>query len=576
MISRSFLGSRFAAFHLLLICTYLPGMLAAATRPETVAVPGGKVRKAEGGCYVHTTDIAYDIKVERLAERALRRADEEVGCLTYPYRGDQYGDAGTNSDFHAGLDLRAPVGQPVYAIEAGEVRWAELDKKGTPEHSTLIIENWARDRKWFYLHLDSHYVKQGDKIEQGQKIGRSGEVGTRGSPHLHIEVWPSTSKHYEPRNGAIRNKAITGTACAGICTDLEIASYTMDPADTGLSTMVEPKIGVWQREDVGGSPVAVTRVHPSANANPGTVDVRIWEIAGRWKVGLTYLLPRNRFGHNKLKQMLNESGYGIGVNNAIPDSLEILNRWDSLDGRIWVSKARVSTDLLDKMASADLLWLATDFPSAERDIDPSGIFSTEGLGLTYEAMKQASLSNCQISPKGCATVPPFPYIQRNPYYTSVQLGSWQLTTPAILLTSADAGAAQIAKLPATSLVSALQVEVHTVRPAVCEAVRDAELMVTQQGMLGGSFQTREKKVPVVKGDRIYELAYYEEGECTVWANGVVGLSECGGNSLAGGPELCRYLGSQKPVAEIWAYVATPDGKRGWIREPQAKGMSRHD
>ena len=39
-----------------------------------------------------------------------------------------------------------------------------------------------------YAHCNKLYVKEGDKISQGQKIGEVGETGNATGPHLHFEI----------------------------------------------------------------------------------------------------------------------------------------------------------------------------------------------------------------------------------------------------------------------------------------------------------------------------------------------------------------------------------------------------
>lgn len=174
------------------------------------------------------------------------------------------------------------------------------------------------------------------------------------------------------------------------------------------------------------------------------------------------------------------------------------------------------------------------------------------------------------------SVPAFPYVDHGGYH-EVLTGKWRLTASAAVVTAVGSNATIVANLPAGSALRALKVEIVTLRPAVCEITQNGVLSVRQWTLSNGVISgERLQNVPFRRGDRLYELNYYGEGECSIWFKGVVGIAECSINAISGGPELCRYAGPEKPDSEVWAYVQTEKGQRGWIRNPKAKGMSRHD
>ena len=194
-------------------------------------------------------------------------------------------------------------------------------------------------------------------------------------------------------------------------------------------------------------------------------------------------------------------------------------------------------------------------------------------GLLWCAVATAAPSGGGATPP---SAPTFPYLDRNGYHT-VLTGKWRLTAPATVVSGAGPDATTLANLPADTALRALKVEILTLRPAVCEALRGGTLAIRQWVNSGGKVvDEREQKVGFRRGERVYELDYYGEGECSIWFKGVTGIAECGMNGLTGGAELCRYVGPDKPVNEVWAYVQTANGQRGWIRNPKANGMSRHD
>jgi murein DD-endopeptidase MepM/ murein hydrolase activator NlpD len=108
------------------------------------------------------------------------------------------GDAVTSSGFgwrlhpilgsmilHAGKDLAAPSGTPVVAALDGSVV-----SSGLAGGYGLAVEIEHRDpkRRTLYGHLSELFVQAGDRVKQGEVIGRVGSTGLSTGPHLHFEL----------------------------------------------------------------------------------------------------------------------------------------------------------------------------------------------------------------------------------------------------------------------------------------------------------------------------------------------------------------------------------------------------
>jgi murein DD-endopeptidase MepM/ murein hydrolase activator NlpD len=98
------------------------------------------------------------------------------GWRIHPITGD--------SRFHAGTDLGAPLGTPVFATSAGQV--AIADWMGGYGLTIVLQHNQVQET--LYGHLSEIFVQPGQWVEPGTVIGRVGSTGNSTGPHLHFET----------------------------------------------------------------------------------------------------------------------------------------------------------------------------------------------------------------------------------------------------------------------------------------------------------------------------------------------------------------------------------------------------
>ncbi|MDR2341565.1 MAG: M23 family metallopeptidase [Campylobacteraceae bacterium] len=91
------------------------------------------------------------------------------------------------TEFHRGIDFRAPLKTPIYAPAAGIIEFAGMqDSSG---YGSLVIINHGFGFRTYYAHLDSTMVtKYGKFVKKGEHIANSGNTGLSTGPHLHYEV----------------------------------------------------------------------------------------------------------------------------------------------------------------------------------------------------------------------------------------------------------------------------------------------------------------------------------------------------------------------------------------------------
>lgn len=85
---------------------------------------------------------------------------------------------------HAGIDLAAPTGQPVFAAATGRVAFA--GRRGG--YGALVVVAHACGFETRYAHLSEIDVAVGDVVATGARLGAVGETGRTTGPHLHYEI----------------------------------------------------------------------------------------------------------------------------------------------------------------------------------------------------------------------------------------------------------------------------------------------------------------------------------------------------------------------------------------------------
>lgn len=89
-----------------------------------------------------------------------------------------------SSGYHHGIDISGNTGDPVKAAADGKVSFAGVKEV----YGNTIMISHADGRVTLYAHLSAIYVKAGQAVAKGEKIGAVGTTGLTTGPHLHFEV----------------------------------------------------------------------------------------------------------------------------------------------------------------------------------------------------------------------------------------------------------------------------------------------------------------------------------------------------------------------------------------------------
>ncbi|MFD7319666.1 transglycosylase family protein [Streptomyces sp. NPDC059875] len=89
-----------------------------------------------------------------------------------------------SSGYHTGVDFPVPTGTSVKAVATGKVVSAGWG--GAYGYEVVIRHDDGRYSQ--YAHLSALTVREGQRVNSGQRIARSGSTGNSSGPHLHFEV----------------------------------------------------------------------------------------------------------------------------------------------------------------------------------------------------------------------------------------------------------------------------------------------------------------------------------------------------------------------------------------------------
>lgn len=103
---------------------------------------------------------------------------------------DSYTDLRGAGRIHAAMDIMAPTGTPVLAVDAGTIVKLFHSKPGG---LTIYQFNAGGELAYYYAHLDQYAegLQEGDRVEPGTLIGYVGATGNADptSPHLHFAIY---------------------------------------------------------------------------------------------------------------------------------------------------------------------------------------------------------------------------------------------------------------------------------------------------------------------------------------------------------------------------------------------------
>lgn len=163
------------------IATSDPPPLSKAPRPAALNAPGPVEKSSQPASAGRIGEIPDDLAARRLTIPVPGVKREDLRPSFFDVRGQHA---------HEAIDIMAPRGQPVIAVDDGAIAKLFIS---VPGGVTIYQFDPAEKYAYYYAHLD-HYadtLRQGGKIRRGQTIGYVGSTGDAdpAHPHLHFAIF---------------------------------------------------------------------------------------------------------------------------------------------------------------------------------------------------------------------------------------------------------------------------------------------------------------------------------------------------------------------------------------------------
>jgi murein DD-endopeptidase MepM/ murein hydrolase activator NlpD len=167
--------------------TPVPGAAPASRGVQLVSV------RPAANAAVHAEELAKGVAYA--AERAEREARLQRPLFVMPTKGLFTSGFGFRwGALHAGIDLAAPIGTPIYAASDGVV----VDAGPTAGYGAWVKLRHSDGTVTLYGHVNTWDVQIGQRVFAGDQIATVGNRGNSTGPHLHFEVLLGGNNRTDP------------------------------------------------------------------------------------------------------------------------------------------------------------------------------------------------------------------------------------------------------------------------------------------------------------------------------------------------------------------------------------------
>ena len=127
--------------------------------------------------------LGEDMQLQSDAEPVFEPCFPCEGRISSPFGKRQHPISG-QGDFHNGIDIAAPLGTEIKAIESGVIEKCEYNQYS----GNFVVIRHNDSTTSSYAHMARADVSVGQEVSKGDIIGIVGSTGSSTGPHLHMEI----------------------------------------------------------------------------------------------------------------------------------------------------------------------------------------------------------------------------------------------------------------------------------------------------------------------------------------------------------------------------------------------------
>jgi murein DD-endopeptidase MepM/ murein hydrolase activator NlpD len=143
-----------------------------------------------------------------------------------------------NMHGHNGVDIVAPHGTPMYAVESGTVVEVKNTPEGYGKHLRFITHGKNGDtcREWTYGHCSNIHVQVGDEVTEGDHVadmGNTGFVVSGATPFWNANPFAGTHLHLGLRE--VKRTRVNSWSYPNSKIQIQVRNY-----DNGFKGSIDP------------------------------------------------------------------------------------------------------------------------------------------------------------------------------------------------------------------------------------------------------------------------------------------------------------------------------------------------